>query len=219
MSDRRFAGVMFVIAAAGLLITFGMHPNDRAMFSPDTYEAAARKLTAVHSLGLLTIPFWFIGALGLSRETSASGRGSNLATSALVFYGFGLIAMMVGVVCDGLVSPGIAAKFVLTPDGAAALPWKVVFNYNGMLDMAFMKVMLVATAIGLLLWSLAVWCSSALPRAFAVFGGLLSVLTIGAMLTGQIMSNPHLFGIVLVGQILWFGAAGIVLLSKPRVAA
>ena len=80
----------------------------------------------VHSLALVSLPLWFIGAFGLSRRIGWCG---SLSLAALIIYGFGLAALMNAVVIEGLVTPGLARAITnATPD--KAIGWKIAFNHT-----------------------------------------------------------------------------------------
>jgi hypothetical protein len=212
MSNDRWAGLMLILGSVGLLITLGLHPSGRELFSPATFEAAARKLIAVHSLALAALPLWFAGALGLSRRIgSQDSVEQNLASTGLVFYGCGLITMMTGIVFDGLVSPSLAGQ-INNSTGTVGQGWRIAFNYNGMLDMAFMRVFLAASSIALGLWSAAILRGRVLPRAAGVMGSLLALAILALLFSGQLDRNEHFYGVIFLGEALWMLLMGVLLL-------
>src|SRR3974390_3306974 len=103
--DDRTSGLALIAGTVGVLATLGLHPSGEGIIDPAQYEAVTRHLIEVHSIALLSLPLWFLGAYGLSRRLACAGHATIVP---LVFYGFALSAMMSGVVFDGLVAPGLA---------------------------------------------------------------------------------------------------------------
>lgn len=215
MTNERLGGLALIAGSAGVIITLGLHPSGRGLFSQDTFAAEALKLIAVHSLALTCLPLWFLGACAVARRVGVKGESQQqLGFGGLVFYGFGLAAMMTAVIFDGLVSPGLAAR-INEATGTAGQGWRIAFNYNSMVDAAFVRVFIAASSVALLLWSVAILRGAALPRALGVYGCLLGVATLAALLSGELDHYMHIFGMVLVGQAGWFVAAGV-LLSRSQ---
>jgi len=218
MSKDRWTGLMLMAGSAGALITLALHPSGRELFSAATFEAAARQLVMVHSLALAAMPLWFTGAIGLSRRVANSGDTERqLGLTAVVFYGFGLAAMMTGVVFDGLVSPGLAGQINATT-GTVGQGWRIAFNYNSMLDMAFMHVFLGASSLALGLWSAAMIKGGALPRWWGIVGGILATAALIGLVSGQIDRNMQLFSVVFFGQAAWFFVTGGLLWRREDAA-
>ncbi|HVO81259.1 MAG TPA: hypothetical protein VMT28_11035 [Terriglobales bacterium] len=217
MTNERLSGLALLAGSAGVIITLALHPSGRGLFSPDSFAAEARKLIAVHSLALTCLPLWFLGACGVARRVGVARESDQqLGFAGLVFYGFALAAMMTAVIFDGLVSPGIAAR-INEATGTVGQGWRIAFNYNSTVDGAFVRVVIAASSVALLLWSVAILRGSTLPRALGVYGCLLSVATLVALLSGELDRYFHIFGAVLVGQTVWFVTAGM-LLSRRQSA-
>jgi hypothetical protein len=215
MIDDRTSGLALILGSAGMIITLVLHPSGHGLFQSDTFESAARTLMAVHSIALVSFPVLFMGAYGLSRRLASPGSSFPFAFSGLIFYGLSLASMMIGVVFDGLVTPGLARQIINTT-GPVGQGWKIVFNYNGLVDQAFVRVFVVGSSIAILLWSASV-LREKLSRAAGIFGAILSVGALAAQLAGLMDRAPHVFLIVLVGQAAWFTMLGVLLSRSPRV--
>ncbi len=219
MTNDRLSGLALIGGSAGVIITLSLHPSGRELFAPGQFEAAARNLIAVHSLALVSLPVWFLGACGLSRrlslgaasETGARGMSDDRCSfAALVFYGFAMAAMMTAVVLDGLVTPGIARQIVDTT-GTVGQGWRIAFNLNGLMNEAFVHVFLVASSLAIVLWSASIARSGVLVRWAGAMGCVLGLITVIAVFSGQLDRYHHLFGMVIVGQALWFILVGALL--------
>jgi hypothetical protein len=211
MTNDRMAGLALIAGSAGVIVTLSLHPSGRELFEPGTLESAARTLIAVHSLALCSLPVWFLGACGLSRRVGSPGNpGDQFGFAGLVLYGFALTAMMIAVVMDGLVTPGLARQIIDTT-GTVGQGWRIAFNFNGILNQAFVRVFVVASSAAIVLWSVSIIRSRALARGLGICGCLLGAATVITLLSGQLDRQAHLFGVVIVGQAVWFIAAGALL--------
>jgi hypothetical protein len=125
-----------------------------------------------------------------------------------------MAAVMTAVVFDGLVSPGLARQIV-DSNGPVAQSWKVAFNYNAMVDQAFMSVFVVASSIAIGLWSWPLLSRPKLNRTIGIFGLLLGSAALVGLFSGFMIRYEHLFVMAIFGQTLWFLAVGRMLyLSK-----
>ncbi len=206
MSENvRVNGWALIAGSVVAVITLIFHPTERGLFDPTQVESVVRAMITVHSLALVALPLWFIGAYGLSRRVSPS---NSLGAVGLVIYGFALVAIMNAVVIDGLVTPGLARAIVnAAPDKTTG--WKIAFNHNVLLDQAFMSVFLVASSAAIALWSSAIVYSGKLARALGIFGCLLGAATVIGQLAGWLGQHPHSFAMILIGQAIWFFSAGV----------
>ena len=89
--------------------------------------------------------------------------------------------------------------------------WRIAFNYNGMVDQAFVRVFVAASSVAIGLWSALIVRSAALARAVGIYGCILGAATVIALLSGQLDPYVHLFGMAIVGQALWFVISGVLL--------
>jgi hypothetical protein len=203
MTDNRIAGLALIAGSAGVIVALGLHPSGRDLFVPEQSESTARKLIAVHSLALACLPILFFGAYGLSRRFGVLWT----ARAAIVTYALAIMAMMNAVVVDGLVSPGLAREIV-NATGTAAEGWRIAFNHNSLIDQAFMRVFLIASSTAIVLWSASIAMSIALPRGVGIYGCVLGVTTVIALLSGQLDRHAHVFGMLIVGQAVFFLIVG-----------
>jgi hypothetical protein len=211
MTNDRLSGLALIAGSAGVIITLSLHPSGRGLLAPETFEAEARKLIAVHSLALACLPIWFLGACGLAQRVGSGGDSDHrFGVAGLVLYGFAMVAMMTGVVFDGLITPGLARQ-ILNTSGSVGQGWRIAFNYNGMVDQAFVRVFVAASSVAIGLWSALIVRSAALARAVGIYGCILGAATVIALLSGQLDRYVHLFSMAIVGQALWFVIAGVLL--------
>jgi hypothetical protein len=177
------------------------------MLDSTTYESVTRHLIEVHSIALLSLPLWFIGALGLSRKLDSAG---HTAIVPLTFYGFGIAALLSCVIFDGLVMPGLARQIVeAVPE--ARQGWRIAFNANEVVATAFMDVFQVALSLAMILWSVMIVRKGVLSRSLGYFGLLVGASTLLALFGGHLDHSHHAFALSIFLQNVWLIAAGIAL--------
>lgn len=212
MTNDRMSSLALLAGTAGVIITLALHPTGRGLFAAETFQAEARKLIAVHSLALISLPVWFMGACGLSRRLASASDARTASNDpsgfvGLVLYGFAVAAMSTAVVFDGLVSPGLAHQ-IINATGTVGQGWRIAFNYNGMVDQAFVRVFIVGSSLAVAVWSVSMVRNQRLARPLGIYGCILGAASVIALISGQLDHYAHIFGMVLMGQALWFAIAG-----------
>jgi hypothetical protein len=213
MTDNRLSGLAFLAGQLGMILTLSLHPSGK--ISPAQVDQMAHKLIAVHSIALASLPFMILGALGLSRALS-----SRLSIAAFVFYSFGIAALLSGIVIDGLVMPSLLPHLAAAAQATAAAPlssdvWRTIFRYNGYLDMAFVQVSMVASAVAIIVWSLAMVLTKTLSRTAGIYGLVLGAVALIALLSGA-LGAEHAISVMIFGQATWFLIVGGTLWAQPQ---
>jgi len=205
MIKSRLGGLALVAGSiAGMVAMIG-HPTGEDLFAPGRLVPMVRMLVGVHALALASLPVLFLGALALWQRL---GAADGAAMAGLVLYAFALVAVMNAAVFDGLVSATLAPELVAaTPPASEG--WRIAFHYNGQLNQAFARVFVVAAAAAIVLWSVAILRTGALARALGWYGCLLGPVTVFAVIPGHLRLDPHGFGLIVLGQAVWFIGAGV----------
>ena len=86
-----------------------------------------------------------------------------------------------------------------------------MFHHNGLLNQAFARVLVVASSISILLWSATIARSRALALGMGVYGLFLGPATVLAVVSGHLSLDVHGFGLVVLGQAVWFIGVGVLL--------
>jgi hypothetical protein len=207
MTDDRKSGLAFFIGMAGTIITMALHPTAQDLGGGSGHADHMMQLNmAVHSLVLVCIPILFLGALGLTRRLAAPDR---LALSGLVLFGFAEVAVMIAAAASGLIAPGLFHH--IADDPGKADMWRAVLILNGHINQAFAMIFVVASSIAIMLWSAAIIRNRMWWRGLAIYGCILGPLTIVAVLSGHVRLNVHGFGLVMLGQAIWFVCSGVTL--------
>lgn len=207
------SGAALITGVIGSIITMAFHPTAHNLMPPDQFAHGARISIATHALALLVMPVFFLGALGLSRRLMSPNR---LALAALVFYGFGVTAVLSAAVFGGIVSPDLIHQMITAPASMRDI-WNAAIHFDGALNQAFAMMFVVATSIAILLWSTAILRSNSFARALGIYGCIFAPLTILAVLSGHIRLNVHGFGAIILGQAIWFFSAGVQLWRDKNI--
>ena len=207
MTDDRKSALALFAGMTGTIITMALHPTGRDLVGPGHSESMMQLNIAVHSLALVCIPIVFLGALGLTRRLAAPNR---LALGGLVVFGFAEIAVMIAAAASGLVAPGLFHHIAGADPGTAEV-WRAVLTLNGHLNQAFALIYTVASSAAIVFWSAAILKSNAFPRGLGIYGCVIGPLTMIAVMSGHLRLNVHGFGMVILGQAIWFITSGVLL--------
>jgi hypothetical protein len=211
MRDNRNGGIALIIGAISGIITMILHPvtggGGGHVITPAQFERLTTLMTGVHVLAIAGIPFLFLGALALSRQLEMGGR---LALTALVIYSLGLVAVMIAPAMSGLVGTQILRKTVT--HGAGSDQWRLLMEYNFLINQAFAKIFVVASSAAIVLWSFLMVKGRALSMALGVYGLLLGPAIIIAMISGSLSLDAHGFGLIVFAEAIWLILAGAFLM-------
>ena len=208
------SAIAFFIGMTGTIITMALHPTAQDVMGPGNAGHMMQLNVAVHALALVCVPILFLGALGLTQRLAAPNR---LALSGLALFGFAEVAVMIAAAASGLVAPGLVHHMAANP-GMADM-WRTVLILNGHLNQAFAMIFVVASSAAIVLWSAAMLRYGGFSRPLGIYGCILGPLTVIAVLSGHIRLNVHGFGMVILGQAIWFISAGVLLWKEDQPSA
>src|SRR5205814_2464727 len=174
------------------------------------FETLAAVLIGVHVLAIAGIPFLFLGGLALTRHLDSPSR---VAVTALAIYSLSLVAVMIAPALSGLVGTEILRKIVA--HDPASEQWRMLMDYNYMINQAFDRIFVVASCAAIALWSLMIVKTRALSMAIGIYGLLLGCATVIAVAFGLRM-DAHGFGLVIFGEGTWLVIVGSLLLRDGR---
>ena len=207
MKDNRLGGIALIIGAVSGITTMAIHPvtGGRPITSAQ-FETLAAVLIGVHVLAIAGIPFLFLGGFALTRLLDSPSR---VALTALAVYSLSLVAVMIAPAISGLVGTGILRKLVV--QGPGSEQWRIMMDYNYMINQAFDRIFVVASCGAIALWSLMIVKTRALSMTIGIYGVLLGCGTVIAVALGLRM-DAHGFGLVIFGEGSWLVIVGCLLL-------
>ncbi len=207
------SGLALILGSAGSIITMALHPTGHDLQVPGQLGAVSHMIVAVHALALICLPVMFLGAWGLSRQLASPNR---LSMTALVFYGFATVAVMNAAAVSGFLSPYIAEQMA-KPDSSMHDMWHAMMHYNGQLNQAFAMVFVVAASVAILLWSVAMLEQKNFSTSAGNYGCILGPVTIVAVMSGHVTLGVHGFGMIVLGQAIWYVFVGVTLMRMRGV--
>lgn len=203
---ERPGGAALIAGAAMGVVTMAFHPTGHAI-ARDPTGAVARLSTGVHALALASVPVLLLGTVALTRRLA--GR-RVLAELALCFHLLAAVAALLAAVTSGLLSTELAAR-AAGEEGAARDATVLLLRYSGLLNQAFARVLVGASSVAIVLWSLAVLRTRQLPRAVGMLGLAVAGATLAVLLAGRLRLDVHGFGAVVLGQAAWQVLVGLAL--------
>ena len=213
MSRDRASGLALIAGAAASLVIMALHPTGRELHAAAGRSAGPAMLNVfVHSLAIAAAPVMFFGALAINRRFSSNDA---LPTLAIVFWGFAMVAVALAATASGLIAPGLIHHVVEGGDEAAGL--RDVLTYNGHVNQAFARVHVGMSSAAILLWSIAILRTRALPVRIGWYGALVAPLLLIALFSGLRMTI-HGFGLVMVLQAVWLIVMGLHLFRSEESA-
>jgi hypothetical protein len=205
------SGSLLIAGAASGVAVMLLHPTGHDLMDPETGARLARVNAFVHGLALAAMPAIFLGLTGLRRRVGSS----DLATAALVAYGWGCVAVMGAAVASGFVAPGVI-EHIVAKDGST-VP-QAFLLYTGLWNRAFAKVNVVASSLGILLFSVAILRAGPAWRAAGAAGAIVTGLILALFCAGHVGVDVHGFGIVTFAQSAWLIWTGVLLASAKDSA-
>src|SRR5207302_6611267 len=94
---------------------------------------------------------------------------------------------------------------------AATDMWRVAFRYNGEVNQAYALVFVVASSVAIVLWSAAILRGRVFDRGVGYYGCILGPATLALVLSGHLSLGVHGFGMIVLGQTIWFVIAAVLL--------
>src|SRR5438045_7019002 len=106
MPQERRTAVALLIGVIAPLLIMGMHPTGASLTTGGARLVLMNHM--VHGVSLAAQPVVFLGLLGLWRSSR-----SDVATAALVFYAFGIVAILSAATLSGFVAPDLVTDRLL----------------------------------------------------------------------------------------------------------
>ena len=130
------------------MLVMAHHPHGRDLLEAGRFASQARLNAVLHGGALLGVGAIFLGLLGLRRRLASS----DLATAAIVAYGFAVVAVISAAVASGFVATELIGRIVDAGTGAADID-RALLTYTHLLNGAFAKVDVVASSLAILLFA------------------------------------------------------------------
>lgn len=207
MKRDTVSGLLLIGGTLVSLLVLMRHPTGLPS-AGDQFASVARLAVWVHAIVIAMSVLVFLGFFGLNRRLAAT---PDLATAALVSYGFATVTVTIAAAISGLVGTELAARYLSAEEPMRQMAHEI-YHYNATINQVFAKISFVATAAAILLWSVAMLRSGALGRALGFAGVALGVGTLGVVLFGPGHVGLHTVLLTYLAQGAWTVWIGIALM-------
>lgn len=204
---REFAsGLLLIAGSLAVMVVMALHPTAHDMMSAENHARQAHLGVVIHAFALAATPIVFLGLLGLARRLSPS----DVATAALVAFGFGAASVLGAAVASGFVATPLIGRLV-EAEGESGPILHELARATGLWNQGYAAVHVVAYSIGILPASAAILRTRRLSRATGVAGLIVGLGVLLAFFSGHLNLNVHGAGLVAFAQYGWLMWLGIVL--------
>ena len=222
-TDTRKTGLAFLAGSLGGLVTMAIHPTGAHTVTPEQFDRLALQSGIAHSLAMVSFLLLFLGAIGLTRRLAAfeaahSGEDhqDRLALTALVAYGFGVVALLLATAVSGFIIPDIL-QHSLRDAAANRTQWQIVIDSVFQFNQAFAKIYSVAASAAILLWSASALRNpeesrGGISRAIALYGCVIAPPLVLLIAVGHLRLDVHGMAVVVLAHAIWFVVVGVQLL-------
>jgi len=208
MTRDRQSAIALLVGSIAWIVTMALHPTGGSF---EKIVRISSVIVGTHSLALATIPLMLFGFLGL---TARLGTDRGLPLAAIITYAFGSVAAMCAAVINGLALPAFAQRFAAA-DPASLDVAHLVVAYGSMMNAGFARVFMAATAVAVVLWSISILTTRALPRWIGAVGLAAGLGGLVLLLSGTIGVHVHDFGLFVFGYAAWTILVGVLLWRRP----
>ncbi|HEV8630871.1 MAG TPA: hypothetical protein VGV61_11180 [Thermoanaerobaculia bacterium] len=214
MNDNRLGGAALIVASLSSLLVMLHHPTGHDLLSPGGQAAAVHRNVVVHGMALAAVPLMLLGTLALTQRLRAPNR---LAVMAFVTYAFASAAVTCAAVMSGLVAPRAVGAILESGEGPNGA-WHMMLRYTAWLNRGFAQVFVVASAVAILLWALAILRGRGLALWAGWLGIVVCLLVLAVAFSGHMWDSIHVFGLVVLAEAVWFVAVGVLLWAAAPAA-
>jgi hypothetical protein len=214
MKHTKIYGVALIIGALGGVLTMLLHPTGHDILqNPEEISRRYETLAvAVHVLAIICIPIICWGFFGFSQRIGWEKPSIILAQ---IVFGLGGLSVTAAAVINGLATPTLMRQIYDADEPTKKLLNLVVWN-NWLLNQAFTKVYVVATAAAFIIWSIHLWKKGLLAQITAVIGFIIGIVSLSGIFSGHLKLDVHGFGLVMFGQGVWIILVAIFMFKSEK---
>ncbi|HEY0395102.1 MAG TPA: hypothetical protein VGD01_11470 [Candidatus Elarobacter sp.] len=206
MRDERLGAIALIAGAVTGIVTLAFHPTAHEFLDPGSFAAFLLVNRTIHTLALIGVVLSFLGALALTARLDGPRR---IAVAALVLFGMAEVAVTIAAAASGFVAP--TAIHQVMAGGPDVAIWKALGQYTAVLNQAFAKIYVLASASAIVLWSVAMLRARGFHAALAGYGIVLGAVLLAVTWPNLLPLDVHGFGAVVLGEGIWMIVAGVTL--------
>ena len=192
------AAILLLIGTLAGMTVMALHPTGADIVNAQNFAGHALLNRSVHGVAIASLPLLFLGFAGLCRRLG----WPDIAVAGLVAYGFAAVAVMIAAVASGFIATDLIER-MFTADAATLPILRVLMGYTHEWNQAFAAINVVAASAAILLWSIAILKSGAMPRALAYAGIAIGILVPAVVISGHVRLEIHGFGAIVFLHGAW----------------
>ncbi len=204
---KKSTGISLGLGSLLITLTMILHPVG-GNFQHIIQES--RNLIFTHSLAVFSVPFLQFGFYGLSKRLADK---SKISTFALIIMSFGLVAVMLAALANGVVLPLFLGQFAgnLQQDASTL---QVIAHYNFAFNKALDYVFIAACTLTIAMYSAMIVATGSLKKWLGYFGILIIIIAVVGLASGFAFTSLLGFRIFIFSIAGWVFAAAILLFKR-----
>ncbi|MCC7003414.1 MAG: hypothetical protein IT357_14750 [Gemmatimonadaceae bacterium] len=212
MDDEKNAGWMLIVGTLISFITMAMHPNAHLML--DDFARFGPRNVFAHGIALVAVPLTLVGYGAVARRLLPyAGAWARLGHACLAV-AQGAVSM--AAVASGLIATTMVSR-IRASTGAEQDLARALLGYTGAINQAFATVFVVGWSVAMIVWSVAIVRSAALPRWLGWYGLMVGGVLLAVTAIGRLRLDVHHFGLIVLAQGVWTLAVGAQLVRTRSV--
>lgn len=171
-------------------------------------------IVLIHSIAILSLPFGWIGFLGITRVL---GTERYLSLLAFAMVSLGIIAAMIAAATNGIILPIFLQHYKdASPEMIASI--KPVWRYSFAINSAFDYIYTFAFCLGIFFWSLIIVRTNILAKWLGWLGIIIALGGIIFFAAGMRVNSLYNFRLFITSIVVWIALVAVQLLSGSRSA-
>ncbi len=185
-------------------LTMVLHPTGGSV---EYVQKIAAVILVSHSIAILAMPLMLLGCWGLYKKLEDR---SQLSLLAFITMALGIFAILCAAAINGLALPLYANRYIgATPEVIESI--RPIFKYGLSLNHAFDFIFIGFCCLSILLWSITILRTKAMPAWLGWAGIVLVLAVVSITATGFTLVDLTVFRIFIGGLVLWMILASLLL--------
>lgn len=206
---HKSTGLSLTIGSFLAIATMILHPSGGNI---DHIIQVSTPIKMTHALAIFCLPFILFGFYGLTMKLSDKWK---LSTLAFTIIAFGLFAVMLAALFNGLALPYFLDQYSENLDQNMTTI-KPIVNYGFAINKALDYVFIVSFCAAISMYSLIIINSKKLPRWIGYFGLIILIFAIIGATTNFVFTSLTGFRIFVFSMAAWVLCAGVLLITLNK---
>jgi len=208
---KKQTGISLLIFTVLIVFTMVLHPLGGNI---EHLIRITGMIVLVHAVAILSLPFGWIGFIGLTRVL---GTERYLSMLAFALASMGIIAAMIAAATNGIILPVFLQHYKdASPEVIASI--KPVWRYSFAINSAFDYIYTFAFCLAILLWSILIIHTKTLSQWLGWLGIIIAIGGIVFFISGMRINSLYNFRLFITSIIVWIALVAVQMISRSRSA-